>query len=155
MNITWNSFIGFVGSLESAFCVFEVNVSLLWLIRDLSLNCWPHKFWKYCFYFLFSYLFWWIYFVILYNTTMPQSKVWQVFSTEEWVVLLRILYIIGWSSPLKHQYLNQVEKKVREKTHSSLSVAPLAHFKTGSSFFVFAFKVSEEIKEHEVSNRFQ
>lgn len=40
------------------------------------------------------------------------------------MVLLRCLNVIGWDSPLKHQYLDQVEKKVRGKPSSSLSAAP-------------------------------
>lgn len=37
---------------------------------------------------------------------------------------LRRLSLIGRRGPLKQQYLNQVEKKVREKTGSTLSAAP-------------------------------
>lgn len=39
-------------------------------------------------------------------------------------VLLRCSPPIGQSSPLKHHYLNQVKKKVKEGTDGILSVAP-------------------------------
>lgn len=77
------------------------------------------------------------------NPLTPHGRVWPLFwggreGTEKWASSLRdSSHLIGRRGALKkHQYLNQVEKKVRGKTDSRLSVVPSAPSERLSVFFV-------------------
>lgn len=85
---------------------------------------WAQRCWKYYLYFDSRFCLHYFFFLTLGSKTTPHGRVWWLFMAEKWVVLLRCLYLIGQGSPLKHQYLNQVKKKVREETDSTLSVVP-------------------------------